>query len=748
MRKWMGAGLGFLFTMGCVSVTKDYMPPAGEVLPPAFKISSEKDREKLDYFYMKLAEKNTERNSQWWIKYRRAQLWVEENPVLSCEKFSELAKDPLFPLNSLAWVRAHEVCSKESVDAAHLGEVEISKIDPWVKPTAVDVLLHRAEREEDKAHILTYSFEKSKFLLPMEEKVELTRQALDMAGKLGDKKKQAFFTKRLYSLAPRLDPHPLPQEWLKVAKDFRQAREFESARSFYRKVLNRRRSRFPDKLLALIGIRYAWKNERKKDEYVDATEKMARFVFRAYKKNKKNAYLKEKLHDAYVELMRTYWTEGQVKEAASVLDFLEKELKGRYSLGEVYWLRGRMEEEKQNYAEAVTYFTRGVKEKKINAELTEKLLWYQAWNLRKVKKFEDAKQALEALKDSTDNDFAKARYHYWLARSLEDLDQQGDAENEYRDLIETDPLGYYGLLAHRQIHELIPAGASPLLKQDLDGSTSAFSPNFEKSSGIKSIIQVPIIEWLLSVEEFDLAKNYLDDVSKSYNRGKDQDEETWLALFNYYARAGYYLGLYERLGQMSAERRNKILENHPELLFPRPYYEDVRLAADRFTIQKELIYSIMRQESAFNPRARSHADAFGLMQMLPEVARKKAKDLDVEFAKAEDLFDPYTNIQLGSAYVKELWERHSGQFILTVSSYNASEEAIRGWMQTRFTGDPVEFIEDIPYEETRGYVRLVMRNFIFYKVMESKGQRIPFPEELLHLNPVQATTGKTSEKAS
>lgn len=738
MRKWIWAGIGFAFTLGCATVTKDIMPPSGEVLPPAFEVSNEKDREKLDYFYLKLAESNPERHSQWWIKYRRAQLWKDEKADLACERFSELAKDSLFPLNSLAWMRAHEVCPADSPVLTQMGEVDLKKVDSWLKPTAIEVLLAKAEREKDKENIMNYSYEKSKFYLPIEEKVDLTKRAYEMARELSDEKMIASMQKRLFTLAPRLNPEPLERDWLKVAKDFRRAREFDKARNYYTRVLNTKKSSFTEKLSALHGIRFAWKNEREKEKYLKGTEDYARFIFNRYKKNRRSKYYQKYLHESYVELMRTYWTQGQITNASNCLDFLEKELKGKHSLAEVYWLRGRMAEEKQEFETAVKWFTLGIKEKPFTADTTEKLYWYQAWNLRKIKNYQAAAEALEELKNKSSNDFAKARYQYWLARSLEDLGRTEDAKEEFKDLIALDPLGYYGLLAHRQIHELIPAGASPLLRESVTNA-SLQSMAMPTNKEVKDLANVPVLEWLLAVEENDLAKNYLDDISKKYNHRKQQNEETWLILFNYYARAGQYLSLYEQLGQLTSERRNKILEEHPELLFPRPYYDEIRLASERFDVKRELIYSIIRQESAFNPRARSHADAFGLMQMLPEVARKKASSLEIEVGAPEDLYDPYTNIQLGSAFIKELLDKYSGQFILAVSSYNASDKAIHGWMVTRYRGDSIEFIEDIPYEETRGYVRLVMRNFIFYKVMESQGQRIPFPEDLLQLNPVTAS---------
>jgi soluble lytic murein transglycosylase len=94
------------------------------------------------------------------------------------------------------------------------------------------------------------------------------------------------------------------------------------------------------------------------------------------------------------------------------------------------------------------------------------------------------------------------------------------------------------------------------------------------------------------------------------------------------------------------------------------------------------------------------------------------------------------NIPVGASFIKKLEIQWNNQFIPTVASYNASDKAIRGWLQTRFKGDSIEFIEDIPYEETRGYVRLVIRNLIFYQLMAADGQKIAFPDWVLKLEPL------------
>jgi soluble lytic murein transglycosylase len=154
----------------------------------------------------------------------------------------------------------------------------------------------------------------------------------------------------------------------------------------------------------------------------------------------------------------------------------------------------------------------------------------------------------------------------------------------------------------------------------------------------------------------------------------------------------------------------------------------VNEAGRRFGVASELMYAIMRQESSFDPLARSHADAFGLMQLIPEAARRVEEVSGIKLESPEDLYRPDVNVTLGAAFLRNLMNQHNEQFILTVASYNASEKAIRGWMKTRFRGDALEFIEDIPYEETRGYVKLVMRNYIFYLRLNSGGRPVPFPE--------------------
>jgi soluble lytic murein transglycosylase len=146
--------------------------------------------------------------------------------------------------------------------------------------------------------------------------------------------------------------------------------------------------------------------------------------------------------------------------------------------------------------------------------------------------------------------------------------------------------------------------------------------------------------------------------------------------------------------------------------------------AQKTQVRPEYIWAIMRQESNFNPLARSPTGAIGLMQLMPQVA----KNLLGTNATEEELRAPELNIALGARHLKEYLDRFRGNFVLSTAAYNASPETVKNWLKSRSHKDPTLFIEDIPYEETRNYVKLVIRNFINYTRQTTQDQEIEFPQ--------------------
>jgi soluble lytic murein transglycosylase len=125
--------------------------------------------------------------------------------------------------------------------------------------------------------------------------------------------------------------------------------------------------------------------------------------------------------------------------------------------------------------------------------------------------------------------------------------------------------------------------------------------------------------------------------------------------------------------------------------------------------------ALIRQESLFDTRARSPAFALGLMQLLPSTAARVAKGIGLAPPSPDRLFEPEINLTLGMQYLKDLLQRYSHNWFKAIAAYNAGEAAVDRWETEIVTDDSEEFVERIPYIETRGYVKLVMRNYRIYK---------------------------------
>jgi len=152
------------------------------------------------------------------------------------------------------------------------------------------------------------------------------------------------------------------------------------------------------------------------------------------------------------------------------------------------------------------------------------------------------------------------------------------------------------------------------------------------------------------------------------------------------------------------------------LLYPLRHSETVSKHAKATGLDTALILGLIRQESAFNSKAKSKADARGLMQLLPATARQTATRVNIPRARAENLFDPEINITLGVAYFSQMLNKYEKpEFAL--AAYNAGGSRVERWRQEFGDADIVEFVERIPFNETRNYVKQVLGNAAQYKTL-------------------------------
>ncbi len=157
------------------------------------------------------------------------------------------------------------------------------------------------------------------------------------------------------------------------------------------------------------------------------------------------------------------------------------------------------------------------------------------------------------------------------------------------------------------------------------------------------------------------------------------------------------------------------------LFYPFPWAEEVRAASDRTGLSEKMIWSLMRQESKFRRGAVSRSGALGLMQLMPSTAKDEMAYLDL---KSPDIISPGNNILIGASYFVRMNERFRGELPRTLAAYNAGMMPVIRW-NTLSAEDWVEWIEEIPYPETRDFIRAVLENMEIYSLISGEGPDFP-----------------------
>jgi soluble lytic murein transglycosylase len=188
----------------------------------------------------------------------------------------------------------------------------------------------------------------------------------------------------------------------------------------------------------------------------------------------------------------------------------------------------------------------------------------------------------------------------------------------------------------------------------------------------------------------------------------------------------YYGVLLNRAGDDATKFRvlNALFNENPDLIarsslrlyYPSPSREIQDSIPTELNMDPMLILSLIRQESGFNEKATSPAGAMGLMQLMPQTA------LTIEAIEPRALYEPGTNVRVGSKYFKQLLEKYEGDVELSLAAYNAGPHRVDDWKRRYPVADRLLFLDMIPFRETRDYVASIARNYFWYRSLYKKSQ--------------------------
>lgn len=309
------------------------------------------------------------------------------------------------------------------------------------------------------------------------------------------------------------------------------------------------------------------------------------------------------------------------------------------------------------------------------------------------------------------DDLSRERLQYWVAKShLAD----GDSAAWRRALepITAQPFdSYYTLKAFlltrntRQITQFVDS-----LFWEMHHNETSFLPRY------LSHFEKPLLINEIFGEQ--LARRELNHLAGSLRRSDWELLHAFGEVNEHLRNFGKAYRIYRRVYTSTFSRKDWrewrfLVKNLYPLYFPGEVNEFARL----WNLTPASIWAVIKKESAFEPEIMSYANAYGLMQIIPPTATRLSRSLGEELDDVRRLYEPRMNIKLGSFYLAELLKRYNGNLYYALAAYNAGEHRVDRWSKVYRTDDDDVFMENIEYEQTRGYVRGVMKFYWMYHLM-------------------------------
>jgi soluble lytic murein transglycosylase-like protein len=277
------------------------------------------------------------------------------------------------------------------------------------------------------------------------------------------------------------------------------------------------------------------------------------------------------------------------------------------------------------------------------------------------------------------------------------------------------PWHYYGLLASARLAELAPERAAALTRPVMDADDAPWQVR-------DSFRARPAVQNAMGLARVGLVTDALTELNTL-----DDEELTgaeMAILTGLMTDSGSFLYAHDRLRAWLKNHPPDVLGPNPYKVlrqaYPNRYWDDVQAAAGGFSWDARVFHALVREESNFNPKIKSHAGACGLSQLMPGTASGCAKRMGVAYSST-NIWDVPTNLKIGAWYLDTLHTRYKGNSALALAGYNAGEGNADRWLAARPDAPTDLIVETISFRETRHYVKRVMSTWLTYRMLYGDG---------------------------
>ena len=394
---------------------------------------------------------------------------------------------------------------------------------------------------------------------------------------------------------------------------------------------------------------------------------------------------------------------GQNAKALEVLASLEAARTESEAAGAAY-LKGQVLEEMDRTVEAAGTY-RALATKYPARDVAGSAMWRLGWLAYLRGDVAAAEKSWRRVTELPGGRGLRVPALYWAGRCREQVAGRAAAESTYQRVLAEAPRSYYGLLAAQRVSDAATATAitsEATIRLPADPHEAVVDdPGFAR---VELLRRIGLVEFALRELEYVVLASVGDPVrlygaSGAYVR----DERYHLALRI----------LRRHFADLATSGHPTLPRAFWEMLYPFGWRDSVSDAAQRSGLDPYLVAAVIREESSYYPKALSRAGARGLMQLMPGTAGVMARHRGLDFS--DDLLeDPRANLELGTAFLAGLLKEF-GDPRLALAAYNAGPNRVRQWLKTRKTADVEAFVEQIPFDETRLYVKRVMLSWEEYR---------------------------------
>jgi soluble lytic murein transglycosylase len=517
-------------------------------------------------------------------------------------------------------------------------------------------------------------------------------------------------------------PELAPEELYERGNNLFRANQYDKAVETFTKLLALELP-YPDRPEVLLRSGIALFNLGRRTEAATLLEKLAQEFPRD-----------QRVPEALYWLGKSYSKLGERDKGVQTFRRILDSYSGSEWADDALFLTGNIYREADDLKKALTFYGRLAAEYP-ESKFADSAFWWKAWACYGAGEYRQAEQNLQELVLRYPKSFLVNQARYWQGRISEKTGNTAKAAAYYGNVQKRAPYTYYGYRAGERLagiqvsNSAVRADEAVLAVPECEDGPcpdeGGVSPDTDDgppvwtTEALKTLSAEPSFTRSLELLYLDMKKEAAAELSLLSARLPRKRgallglSKTFFELGDYYRSLMLVLTNYERTLDGKA---GDTPQDFWLLAYPQGYWDSIVSYSRKYGQDPYFIAAIIRAESQFHAEALSPAGARGVMQVMPATGAWVAQMIRAPGFDANKLFDSDTAINIGTWYIGHLMKRFKGDALFTAAAYNAGPEAVSAWLAKNGQGaERDEFVESIPFSETRGYVKKVMRNYAEYK---------------------------------